>query len=140
MRPYMTEVERVKITVISLQEPTITAINQRYAISENAAFILPGRFFVPVECSDEAQVQTQFSTCTNRIRCQCENALRCQCPEESLSHLRNSSALPIETPSYKLTKEDDSVMTITEEGEFVLTLDSKNVRNRDREKVRNSDN
>ncbi|KAK6764975.1 hypothetical protein RB195_025057 [Necator americanus] len=62
---------------------------------------------------------------TNRIRCHCENAHRCQCPEESLSHLRNSSALPIETPSYNLTKEDDSVMTITEEGEFVLTLDSK---------------
>ncbi|KAK6742032.1 hypothetical protein RB195_009727 [Necator americanus] len=126
MRPYVTEiVERVDITVISLQKPTITAINQRYAISENAAFILPDRFVVPVECSDEVQAQTQFSTCTNRIRCHCENAHRCQCPEESLSHLRNSSALPIETPSYNLTKEDDSVMTITEEGEFVLTLDSK---------------
>ncbi|KAK6762172.1 hypothetical protein RB195_023039 [Necator americanus] len=125
MRPYMTEVvERVNTTVISLQKPTITEIN-RYAISENAAFTLPDRFVVPVECSDEAQAQTQFSTCTNLIRCHCENAHRCQCPEEYLSHLRNSSALPIETSSYNLTKEDDSVMTMTEEGEFVLTLDSK---------------
>ncbi|EPB66084.1 hypothetical protein ANCCEY_14825 [Ancylostoma ceylanicum] len=127
-KPYMTEtVEGYNITVISVQKPMIAAMNQRFAISNDEAFALPERFVVPVECADETQAQFNFSTCNNRIRCHCENSVhRCQCPDESIHLLRNSpSALPINSSLVNLGQIDNNVVATTDEGEFVVVVESK---------------
>ncbi|EPB77214.1 hypothetical protein ANCCEY_03664 [Ancylostoma ceylanicum] len=129
--PYVTSsFEGYNVTIISVQKPVVTTMNQRFAISASEGFALPERFVVPVECASELQARFNLSTCANQIRCHCENSVhRCQCPEESIHLLRDTpSALPINTPNMNLTLSEDSVVAYTHEGELLLALSLKKIR------------
>lgn len=129
MKPYILEnIDEFNITTISLQKPANSIVNKRFAIANDMAFALPNHFKVPVECNSKQQAAEQFATCTNRIRCECETSVQsCQCPEDSVRTLYGDGKvmMPLQTPYGRIRRSGDDIITISQEEELILRIDSK---------------
>ncbi|EYC40108.1 hypothetical protein Y032_0629g850 [Ancylostoma ceylanicum] len=124
--PYVSkEIDGFNLTIISIQKPTNSMANKRFAISNNDSFILQDDFRLPVECYTYTQAKNQFASCPSRIRCECSNSINnCLCPETSLRH--NSEArLPFKTPYFRVELLGNQIMASSNDEEVVLRVQSR---------------
>ncbi|KAK6032107.1 hypothetical protein OSTOST_01720 [Ostertagia ostertagi] len=90
--PYQaTDVKIMNVTAVTVQMPSHSPMNKKFAQSESETIILPDSFQVPVVCRTRYDAQRKFSKCENKMTCSCSTGTSphiCECNKESIGHIR----------------------------------------------------
>ncbi|KAK6032821.1 hypothetical protein OSTOST_00978, partial [Ostertagia ostertagi] len=122
--PYQaTDVKIVNVTAVTVQMPSHSPMNKKFAQSESETVILPDSFQVPVVCRTRYDAQRKFSKCENRMTCSCSTGTSphiCECNKDSIGHIRSedSNRLPLRdsvlTDSSELVIDDQCTAQVSE--------------------------
>ncbi|KAK6031901.1 hypothetical protein OSTOST_01931 [Ostertagia ostertagi] len=130
LMPYITQsYEEISLTVISIQKPNTPLFDQRFAISEKEALIIPNNFDLPVQCPTASMAAKSFFNCSNQMLCNCRSYKTphtCHCPKHSIKDIRAEieNRLPIITPSIEFSFEDMQIYAHSTKSEVTLAIRS----------------
>uniref|UniRef100_A0A7I4Y3E6 Integrase catalytic domain-containing protein n=1 Tax=Haemonchus contortus TaxID=6289 RepID=A0A7I4Y3E6_HAECO len=128
--PYITQsYDEISLTAISIQKPSSPLFDQRFAISEKEAFIVPNNFELPVQCPTANMATKSFVNCSNQMMCNCKSyktPRTCHCSKHSIKDIRAEveNKLPITTPSVEFGLKNKQINAHSTMSEITLAIRS----------------
>ncbi|KAK6045071.1 hypothetical protein COOONC_17424 [Cooperia oncophora] len=121
--------EEIALTVISIQRPSSSLFDQRFAISQEEALVIPNNFELPVRCPTANIAAKNFANCSNQMVCNCNSyktPQSCHCPQQAIRDIRAEieNRLPIYTPSVDLSYDDMQIYAHSTKSEVTLAIKS----------------